>query len=173
YGRGLPFREEMSGSVEIITEELNLLERIFYDLRRRLDQKDIPAMEKLTESAEVHFLDVGGNIKTRLTVEVARTREEIEKGLMYRSVLEADRGMLFVQPSESPGSIWMKNTNISLDIIFIDAGMNIIKVYENAKPMSRKVITTTQPVRYTLEVNAGFARTHNIAKQDQVAIIFN
>jgi uncharacterized membrane protein (UPF0127 family) len=101
-------------------------------------------------------------------VEVMRTPEEKAKGLMYRRELPEGRGMLFDFSPEQPVSMWMKNTYISLDMIFIGADGRIARIAENTKPESEAIIPGGT-VRGVLEVIAGTAKKYGIAPGDRVA----
>jgi hypothetical protein len=97
-------------------------------------------------------------------VEVARTAVEQQQGLMFRTSLPADHGMLFLFEAEVPIRMWMKNTYIPLDMIFISSKGNVVSVHENAKPWSESVISSGKPARGVLEVNAGTAERIGIEK---------
>jgi uncharacterized membrane protein (UPF0127 family) len=94
------------------------------------------------------------------SVEVMRTPEEKAKGLMYRRELPEGRGMLFDFSPEQPVSMWMKNTYISLDMIFINADGRIARIAENTKPESEAIISGGT-VRGVLEVIAGTAKKYD------------
>jgi uncharacterized membrane protein (UPF0127 family) len=98
-----------------------------------------------------------------LTLEVARTPQARELGLMYRQELPADRGMIFIYPSERPRSFWMKNTLISLDILYLDKDFTIVSLVENAIPHSL-VSRTSQghPAQYVIEIRGGLAAQKGI-----------
>ena len=104
----------------------------------------------------------------RFNVEVARTNAEQDKGLMFRTSLPADGGMLF--PFEKPriGSFWMKNTLIPLDMIFIDAKGKIISIAANTKPMSTDTILSGGQALGVLEIAGGSARLLGIKPGDTV-----
>jgi uncharacterized protein len=102
-------------------------------------------------------------------VEVMRTPEERGKGLMYRRELPEGRGMLFDFSPETNVSMWMKNTYISLDMIFIRADGRILRIAENTTPESEAIIPSGGPVRGVLEVIAGTAKKLRIAPGDRVA----
>jgi len=102
------------------------------------------------------------------TVELATNTADRAAGLMYRKELPEGRGMLFDFHEEQPVQFWMHNTYISLDMIFIAADGRVVRVAENAKPMSDELIPSGRPVRAVLEVIAGTARKFGIAAGDRV-----
>ncbi len=103
------------------------------------------------------------------SVEMAVTDAERQKGLMFRKSLPEGQGMLFDFQTEQDTSFWMENTYISLDIIFIRGDGRILRIAENAEPLSRKLIPSGGPVRGVLEVIAGTTRKLGIAVGDRVA----
>lgn len=103
------------------------------------------------------------------TVELAKTDQERATGLMYRKELPEGRGMLFDFSPEQTISMWMKNTYISLDMIFIRSDGRILRIAENTEPLSEKIISSGGPARAVLEVIAGTARKYGIAPGDRVA----
>jgi hypothetical protein len=102
------------------------------------------------------------------SVELATNTAERAVGLMYRKELPEGRGMLFDFHDDQPVQFWMHNTYISLDMIFIAGGGRVVRVAENAKPMSDELIPSGRPVRAVLEVIAGTARKFGIAAGDRV-----
>ncbi|GAA3853575.1 DUF192 domain-containing protein [[Pseudomonas] carboxydohydrogena] len=102
-------------------------------------------------------------------VEIARTTEERERGLMYRKELPDGQGMLFDFSPQQEVSMWMKNTYVSLDMIFIRADGRILRIAESTKPLSERIISSGGPVKAVLEVVAGTARKDGIAAGDRVA----
>ncbi len=103
------------------------------------------------------------------TVEIATTDQERQTGLMYRKELPEGRGMLFDFGREQDVAMWMKNTYVSLDMIFIRADGRILRIAENTEPMSERIISSGGPVKGVLEVVAGTARKLGIAPGDRVA----
>jgi len=102
------------------------------------------------------------------TVEIADTEQARERGLMFRKELPPGRGMLFDFHRERQVGFWMKNTLISLDMIFIDGRGRIVSIAQDAKPMSEDVIMSGGQVRAVLEVDGGTARRLGIAPGDRV-----
>jgi uncharacterized membrane protein (UPF0127 family) len=101
-------------------------------------------------------------------VEMAETPEEHEHGLMYRRELPDGKGMLFDMGEEKPAVFWMKNTYVSLDMIFIRADGSIASIAENTTPLSEARIYSNAPVRGVLEVVAGTAKRYGIVAGDKV-----
>ena len=106
---------------------------------------------------------IKNNIKdVYFNVEIARKKIDREKGLMFRKNLNLEKGMLFIFPNESKVSKWMKNTLISLDIIFISKNYKIVDIINNAKIMSKEILTSKVKAKYALEINAGLVKKLNI-----------
>ncbi|WP_294540743.1 DUF192 domain-containing protein [uncultured Rhodoblastus sp.] len=103
-----------------------------------------------------------------LQVEVMGDEAGREQGLMNRRYLPADRGMLFDFHTEQPVLMWMKNTYIPLDMVFISRAGVVTHIAENAEPLSEAIISSNGPVYAVLEVNAGYARKIGLKKGDVV-----
>ena len=103
------------------------------------------------------------------SVEMATTEEEKTQGLMYRKELPDGKGMLFDFSPEQQISMWMKNTYISLDMIFIRADGRILRIAENTEPHSTKIISSGGLAKGVLEVIAGTAQKYGIQPGDRVA----
>ena len=103
------------------------------------------------------------------SVEMATTEEEKTQGLMYRKELPDGKGMLFDFSPEQQISMWMKNTYIPLDMIFIRADGRILRIAENTEPLSTKIISSGGLAKGVLEVIAGTAQKYGIAPGDRVA----
>jgi len=106
-------------------------------------------------------------------VELVKTNTEREKGLMNRKELDKNKGMLFVFDKEAIYPFWMKNTFISLDIIWIDANGKVVFINENTKPCKGLFCPAINPLakaKYVLEINAGISKEFNIKTGDLVEI---
>ena len=102
------------------------------------------------------------------SVEMATTEQEKETGLMYRKELADGKGMLFDFSPEQQVSMWMKNTYISLDMIFIRADGRILRIAENTEPLSTRIIPSGGLAKGVLEVIAGTAKKYGIEPGDRV-----
>ena len=103
------------------------------------------------------------------SVEMAATEEEKTTGLMYRKELPDGKGMLFDFSPAQEISMWMKNTYISLDMIFIRPDGRILRIAENTEPFSTKIIPSRGLAKGVLEVIAGTAKKYGIQPGDRVA----
>ena len=101
-------------------------------------------------------------------VEVARTAAAQERGLMYRTELSADGGMLFPFQAPEPRTFWMKNTAIPLDMLFIRQDGSIAKLAEQTIPQSLDPVVCTEPVVAVLEIAGGRAAALGISEGDHV-----
>src|SRR5262245_20939246 len=120
-------------------------------------------------AATVERLEIATNGGVRVfEVEMAVTPEEQETGLMYRRELPDGKGMLFDLGDERPAVFWMKNTYVSLDMIFIRRDGSIAGIAERTTPLSEARIYSGVPVRGVLEVVAGTAKRYGIAPGDKV-----
>ncbi len=107
-------------------------------------------------------------------VEVAVTDEEREKGLMFRTDVPDGYGMLFDFKQDEMVTMWMKNTLVSLDMIFIRRDGTIARIAENTEIKSERIIPSGEPVRAVLEVAAGTAKKYGIAPGDKIGYpLFN
>ena len=103
-----------------------------------------------------------------LSIWVAHSIKEKARGLMYVRNMPEQSGMLFVYTESDQRSMWMKNTYIPLDIIFIKNSETISSIARNTEPLSLKNIRSTEPVNYVLEINAGMTKKMGIVPNDKV-----
>ena len=109
------------------------------------------------------------NGDVRYNVEEAQTPEELEKGLMNRDSLAADSGMIFnLADVENQVAMWMKDTKIPLDMLFVNSNGRIFFIEENATPMSEELIIAPEPALAVIELNAGDVKKHGIKIGDTV-----
>jgi uncharacterized membrane protein (UPF0127 family) len=102
-------------------------------------------------------------------VEVARTAEEQAQGLMYRTSLPDDGGMLFPFDPPKPAGFWMKNTPLSLDMLFIRADGTIARIAPDTGPYSLQTVESGEPVAAVLELIGGRAAALGISEGDRVS----
>ena len=106
-----------------------------------------------------------GKQPIKVNIELARTEAEIEKGLMFRTRLPEENGMLFIFPDADVRYFWMKNTLVPLDMIFIAADGTIVSIQKNVQPCrtdSCQIYPSIYPAKYVLEVNGNFTEKNDI-----------
>jgi uncharacterized protein len=114
------------------------------------------------------------SIKTRsgdiyeFNVELAESGEQKSRGLMYRREMGERDGMLFLYRRDQVVTMWMENTFLPLDMLFIEHSGRIARIQANTVPQSREVISSRKRVRAVLELNAGTARKLGISVGDKV-----
>ena len=97
-----------------------------------------------------------------VAVEVARSTGEMRRGLMYRTSLGKNDGMLFAYADERPRDFWMKNTCIPLDMLFLARDGTVVGVLEQVPVLNEEPRSVGCAARYVLEVNAGWSREHGV-----------
>ncbi|MDJ0613963.1 MAG: DUF192 domain-containing protein [Rhizobiaceae bacterium] len=106
--------------------------------------------------------------KFTFSVEIADEDIERSTGLMFRTEMAPNHGMLFDFGKSEPIAMWMQNTVLSLDMIFIQADGIVLRVARNTTPFSRDIITSGGPVSHVLEVNAGIANQIGLKAGDRI-----
>jgi len=103
---------------------------------------------------------------TRISIEIATTDQEKSQGLMHRKTMPDTLGMLFIFDRSEPRSFWMRNTYLSLDILYIDDQYKIVRIYERTLPLMDTSLPSEHPAQYVLEVAAGFCEKYGVEEGD-------
>jgi len=109
--------------------------------------------------------------KRKLKVKVVTTGEDKKLGLMFRQYLNMDEGMLFTFNYEN-NSVWMKNTYIPLDVIFLNKDYKVLGFVEDTVPLSLKTVEINKKSNYIIEVNAGWIRKNNLKIGNKMDLTF-
>jgi len=120
------------------------------------------------KQGEVVFHDSLKTMLKKFDAEIAETDETRHLGLMFRESMQEDQAMLFIFPTEEYQSFYMKNTIIPLDIIFINAKKQVVKIHRNTTPYSEKSLPSLKPAMYVVEINAGAADKFKIKEGDYI-----
>ncbi len=129
---------------------------------------DDPTGPLSLDTIDVEFLEAPG--QPRVIAEHALTHAARQRGLMYRTEMPEDVGMLFSWDDQSQRSFWMKNTCLPLDMMFIDADGVIVSVLEQVPTLNTQPRRSGCPARHVLEVNAGWTRRHGVRPGQRVKI---
>ncbi len=122
----------------------------------------MPPTDSIRVDGTLDFVYLDGSVATSIFVEIADTPETQMKGLMGRHALADTHGMLFVFKNLKPRKFWMKDTPVPLDIIFVGSDGCVVHIAESTPPMSDQRVTSGEPVKYVVEVRAGFVERFNI-----------
>ena len=131
------------------------------------DAEEESAISSFRKDGNLKFLDgADKTLKASIDLEIAKTIFERNRGLMYRRSLPENGGMLFIFEKMAPQSFWMKNTIISLDIIYVDDQFRIVSIAERTLPYSLEPVRSEGPAIYVVEVNGGFCNRHGVKPDD-------
>lgn len=128
--------------------------------------KKLPKKHVLMKKPTLYQISIGG---LKFKVEVARTREDHEKGLSGRTSLDSNQGMLFVFPKEDVYAFWMKDMKLPLDIVWIGKNKKILGYVQRVQPDSYPAVyKSSSMILYALEVPAGFIERHSLSIGEKV-----
>jgi len=117
----------------------------------------------------VSFLSTSGDTLSTVEVAVADEDSERNQGLMDIRNLPQSKGMLFIFEETQPRSFWMANTPLPLDIIFVNADKEIVRIHHNTQPFSEKNFSSGEPAKYVVETNAGYCVSHDIQEGGKIS----
>ena len=138
------------------------------------ESKSITKEITFTKEGELSILKAEtDSIIAKLDIEIADDEYSTQTGLMYRNSMAENQGMLFVFNDLRQRSFYMKNTEIPLDIIYLNAEKEIVNIQKNAKPFDETSLPSETVSQYVLEINAGFSDTWKLEKGDRVQFTKN
>jgi uncharacterized membrane protein (UPF0127 family) len=115
------------------------------------------------------FKSSDSSFQKEINIEIADEDWERSQGLMYRTKMNENQGMLFIFDVEETQSFWMRNTNISLDIMYVNSNKEIVSIQKYATPFSDESLPSEGPAQYVVEVIAGFSDTYDLKAGDKVS----
>lgn len=138
---------------------------------KRPAKKDSKKLEiPFTKEGELSFISQQDNSTIRtIDIEIAEGLAETAQGLMYRYSMSDEQGMLFVSEVEDIQNFWMKETYISLDLIFVNSKFEIVRIHERAVPLSEQNIPSIKKAKYIIEVIGGFCEKFEIEEGDKMS----
>lgn len=147
-----------------------ILPRFFSNESNRVQEIEITPQDiDFTRDGEVSIFKNDSLIQT-IEVEFAKNDEERALGLMYRSSMDEHQGMWFIFPEEAPRSFYMRNTEIPLDIIYLDKDKKVVSIAKNARPYDETSLPSEKPAMYVLEINGGLSDKWGIEKGDRMEV---
>lgn len=123
---------------------------------------------EFVKQGELRFLTKSKKLLGTVDIEIADDEVKRMQGLMYRETMKESQAMLFIFPDEAERSFWMKNTIVSLDMIYANARNEIVGIQKNTTPYSEESYPSNAPARYVVEVVAGYCEGRSIKVGDQI-----
>ena len=121
-----------------------------------------------TKEGELTFNSKDSKYISMIDIEIAEDERERTQGLMFRRGMQENQGMLFIFAREEFQSFWMRNTEISLDIIFVNSNEEIVTIHKNTETFSDNSYPSTRPAIYVVEVVAGYTSKYGIEVGDKI-----
>jgi len=121
------------------------------------------------KQGELTFISSENEFIVTVDIEIADDNSKRMSGLMFRDSMSERQGMLFIFPYEELQSFWMKNTVLSLDMIFVNSVNRIVKIHKNTTPFSEQSYPSNAPALYVVEVVAGFTDKFGIKEGDKIS----
>lgn len=147
-----------------------ILPRFFSNESNRVQEIEITPQDiDFTRDGELSIFKNDSLIQT-IEVEFAKNDEERALGLMYRSSMDEHQGMWFIFPEEAPRSFYMRNTEIPLDIIYLDKDKKVVSIAKNSRPYDETSLPSEKPAMYVLEINGGLSDKWGIEKGDRMEV---
>jgi len=141
---------------------------VLVDPKEKVKDTNEPQFKR---EGELEFIMTGGKKDSslkKIDIEIALNDAEREQGLMYRKSMGYNKGMLFIFDEDELQSFWMKNTIMSLDIIYVNSDFKIVKIHKNTIPYSENPILSGKPSKYVVEVAAGFSDNFGVKEGDKI-----
>ena len=126
--------------------------------------KSIDMEPQFSKEGALVFLTVEKDTIKVVDLEIADNEQERTQGMMYRSSMSYDRAMLFIMQYEKEQSFWMRNTKMSLDIMYVSGEMEIVTIYKHTQPYSESPIPSFKKAKYVVETSAGFCDKFGISE---------
>jgi uncharacterized protein len=136
----------------------------------RITTSKTAAEVPFTQEGVLSFLNDEGDTLKTIAIEIADNNFETTRGLMDRSTMSDNQGMLFIFPDNTKRSFWMKNTRIALDIMYVTEDLRVESIQKNAVPFSEASLPSRGKAKYVVEVNAGFSDVYRI--QEGTRVVF-
>jgi len=149
---------------------LSLLSSITYSCKKDKQRSKVTQVEiTFKKEGELSLLKASNDsLIKHVNIEIADDDYQTQTGMMYRKSMQDNQGMLFVFPDSQYRYFYMRNTEIPLDIIYIDENKTIVSIQKNAKPFDETSLPSEGPAKYVLEINAGLATEWNLEKGDKI-----
>jgi hypothetical protein len=138
-----------------------------------VNKEEVDSSLIFKKQGTLSFINNKGEVLSTIDIELADNYYKRMQGLMYRKEMAENQGMFFIFEIEDEQSFWMKNTILSLDILYVNVNREIVKIYKNTKPFSTESLPSLKPALYVVEVNAGYTDKYGIKEGDKISWVIN
>lgn len=132
-------------------------------------EKSITMEPQFHKEGRLAFTNIAKDTIKLVDIEIADNDQERTQGMMYRSSMPYNQAMLFIMEYERKQSFWMRNTKMSLDIIYVNGDMEIVTIYKHTQPFSDSPIPSFEKAKYVVETAAGFCDKFGIEEGNLIA----
>lgn len=146
-------------AVLLLALSLYILKPILYDSWKsapKIVENSITMEPQFSKEGNLVFLNAENDSIKSVEIEIADNDQARTQGMMFRSAMSFDRAMLFIMQYEREQSFWMRNTKMSLDILYVNGDMEIVTIYKHTQPYSNSPIPSFKRAKYVVETAAGF-----------------
>jgi uncharacterized membrane protein (UPF0127 family) len=133
------------------------------------NMQESESQKTILKQGNVAFYDSSNRKKLDIMVDIAENEYQQGRGLMFREDMPENQGMLFTYEDELQRFFWMKNTKVSLDIIFVDATYKIVKIHKDALPLSENIYPSGVPAQFVVEVRSGFCDRYQLEVGNRIS----
>ena len=148
-----------------------ILKPILFDSKKSIPtstDKTITMEPQFVQEGTLVFQNTEKDTIRQVEIEIAETDQRRTQGMMYRTSMSYDKAMLFIMEYERKQSFWMRNTKMSLDIIYVNSNMEIVTVYKHTQPYSVSPIPSFKKAKYVVETAAGFCDKFGIEEGNSI-----
>ncbi len=153
---------------KIIISVIVLAVIVFFVVNNFINREPETEYYTFTKEGELIFTDSLRTLKTKIDIEIANNEYKRQLGLMNRKEMKENQGMLFIFTKEAYQSFWMRNTLISLDMLFVNEHKEIVTIHKYTKILTEQSYPASEPAMYVVEVVAGFCDKYNIQVGDKI-----
>lgn len=161
-------------SILIIALGVYLLNPTFFDSKKEVSKKSdksITMEPQFQREGSLVFLTTENDTLKIVDIEIADNDQERTQGMMYRTSMPYSRAMFFIMEYEREQSFWMRNTKMSLDIIYVNGNKEIVTVYKHMQPYSNSPIPSFKKAKYVIETSAGFCDRFGIEEGNFIEFV--
>lgn len=158
-------------AVLLLALSIYLLKPILFDSKKNVAKKaeeSVTIEPQFSNEGDLVFLNAEKDSIKSVEIEIADNDQERTQGMMFRSAMSYDRAMFFIMQYEREQSFWMRNTKMSLDIMYVNSDKEIVTIYKHTQPYSDSPIPSFKKAKYVVETAAGFCDKFGIEEGNYI-----